>query len=67
MLILPLTGILTYPNSPDYRPDIDALPPLQVHLVLADTSHPLINFSRLRLWRPLSESIYLYQVHLHSL
>ncbi|TFK22523.1 hypothetical protein FA15DRAFT_757922 [Coprinopsis marcescibilis] len=24
-----LKGVLTYPNSPDYRPDIDALPPLQ--------------------------------------
>ncbi|KAH6905130.1 hypothetical protein BKA70DRAFT_1293490 [Coprinopsis sp. MPI-PUGE-AT-0042] len=24
-----LKGIITYPNSPDYRPDIDALPPLQ--------------------------------------
>jgi len=23
-------GVLTYPNSPDYRPDIDALPPVQV-------------------------------------
>lgn len=24
-----LKGVLTYPSSPDYRPDIDALPPLQ--------------------------------------
>ncbi|KAJ7752413.1 hypothetical protein DFH07DRAFT_520905 [Mycena maculata] len=24
-----LKGILTYPNSPDYRPDIDQLPPVQ--------------------------------------
>ncbi|KAJ3506737.1 hypothetical protein NLJ89_g6704 [Agrocybe chaxingu] len=24
-----LKGVLTYPNSPDYRPDIDALPPVQ--------------------------------------
>ncbi|KAF8639344.1 hypothetical protein AX17_001563 [Amanita inopinata Kibby_2008] len=24
-----LKGVLTYPNSPDYRPDVDALPPLQ--------------------------------------
>lgn len=24
-----LKGVITYPNSPDYRPDIDALPPLQ--------------------------------------
>jgi hypothetical protein len=23
-------GIITYPNSPDYRPDIDVLPPVQV-------------------------------------
>lgn len=23
-------GVLTYPHSPDYRPDIDALPPVQV-------------------------------------
>lgn len=25
-------GVLTYPSSPDYRPDIDALPPVQVSL-----------------------------------
>ncbi|EEB87630.1 hypothetical protein MPER_14962, partial [Moniliophthora perniciosa FA553] len=25
-----LKGVLTYSQSPDYRPDIDALPPLQV-------------------------------------
>ncbi|TFK71822.1 hypothetical protein BDN72DRAFT_409999 [Pluteus cervinus] len=24
-----LKGVLTYPNSPDYRPDVDALPPVQ--------------------------------------
>lgn len=24
------TGVLTYPNSPDYRPDIDSLTPVQV-------------------------------------
>ncbi|THU96822.1 hypothetical protein K435DRAFT_722517 [Dendrothele bispora CBS 962.96] len=24
-----LKGVLTYPNSPDYRPDIDTLPPVQ--------------------------------------
>jgi len=27
---LPLPGVLTYPHSPDYRPDIDGLPPVQV-------------------------------------
>jgi hypothetical protein len=27
-----LAGVLTYPNSPDYRPDIDSLPPVQVKL-----------------------------------
>ena len=26
------SGVLTYPNSPDYRPDIDALPPVQVRV-----------------------------------
>ncbi|KAK2460493.1 hypothetical protein APHAL10511_007499 [Amanita phalloides] len=30
-----LKDVLTYPNSPDYRPDIDALPPLQS--VVVDT------------------------------
>ncbi|KAF8151507.1 hypothetical protein B0H34DRAFT_664561 [Crassisporium funariophilum] len=30
-----LKGVLTYPNSPDYRPDIDALPPVQA--VVVDT------------------------------
>lgn len=30
ILIHGLSGILTYPNSPDYRPDIDSLSPLQV-------------------------------------
>ncbi|KAF8968453.1 hypothetical protein BDZ97DRAFT_1902846 [Flammula alnicola] len=30
-----LKGVLTYPNSPDYRPDIDALPPVQA--VVMDT------------------------------
>jgi hypothetical protein len=25
-------GVLTYPNSPDYRPDIDNLSPVQVWL-----------------------------------
>ncbi|PPR04311.1 hypothetical protein CVT24_013384 [Panaeolus cyanescens] len=28
-LMVILKGVLTYPNSPDYRPDIDALPPVQ--------------------------------------
>ncbi|KDR71626.1 hypothetical protein GALMADRAFT_254004 [Galerina marginata CBS 339.88] len=30
-----LKGVLTYPHSPDYRPDIDALPPVQT--VVMDT------------------------------
>ncbi|TFK38576.1 hypothetical protein BDQ12DRAFT_735649 [Crucibulum laeve] len=30
-----LKGVLTYPESPDYRPDIDALPPVQA--VVIDT------------------------------
>ncbi|KAF6747528.1 hypothetical protein DFP72DRAFT_604758 [Ephemerocybe angulata] len=29
-----LKGVITYPNSPDYRPDIDALPPLQTVVML---------------------------------
>lgn len=29
-LVAILKGVLTYPGSPDYRPDVDALPPLQV-------------------------------------
>ncbi|KAJ7842842.1 hypothetical protein B0H14DRAFT_3868774 [Mycena olivaceomarginata] len=28
-----LKGILTYPNSPDYRPDIDQLPPVQASVL----------------------------------
>ncbi|KAG6844369.1 hypothetical protein H0H87_007445 [Tephrocybe sp. NHM501043] len=28
-LMVILKGVLTYPNSPDYRPDIDSLPPVQ--------------------------------------
>lgn len=32
-LMVILKGVLTYPNSPDYRPDIDALPPLQTAVV----------------------------------
>ncbi|KAJ4490805.1 hypothetical protein J3R30DRAFT_3752338 [Lentinula aciculospora] len=28
-LMVILKGVLTYPSSPDYRPDIDALPPVQ--------------------------------------
>ncbi|KAF9445437.1 hypothetical protein P691DRAFT_805683 [Macrolepiota fuliginosa MF-IS2] len=28
-LVAILKGVLTYPGSPDYRPDIDALPPVQ--------------------------------------
>jgi hypothetical protein len=27
-----IAGVLTYPNSPDYRPDIDHLSPVQVRL-----------------------------------
>ncbi|KAF9033039.1 hypothetical protein BDZ89DRAFT_1036881 [Hymenopellis radicata] len=34
-LMVILKGILTYPSSPDYRPDIDALPPVQ--LVVMET------------------------------
>ncbi|KAJ6525079.1 hypothetical protein DFH09DRAFT_1250788 [Mycena vulgaris] len=34
-----LKGILTYPSSPDYRPDIDQLPPVQVWIDL-DLSAP---------------------------
>ncbi|KAJ7187153.1 hypothetical protein C8R46DRAFT_1172029 [Mycena filopes] len=30
-----LKGVLTYPNSPDYRPDIDQLPPVQA--IVLDT------------------------------
>ncbi|KAF5319150.1 hypothetical protein D9619_008506 [Psilocybe cf. subviscida] len=30
-----LKGIITYPNSPDYRPDVDVLPPVQA--VVMDT------------------------------
>ncbi|KAF9559372.1 hypothetical protein CPC08DRAFT_666543 [Agrocybe pediades] len=30
-----LKGVLTYPHSPDYRPDIDALPPVQA--IVLDT------------------------------
>jgi hypothetical protein len=26
----PCTGVLTYPNSTDYRPDVDGLSPVQV-------------------------------------
>ncbi|EKM74882.1 hypothetical protein AGABI1DRAFT_65220 [Agaricus bisporus var. burnettii JB137-S8] len=28
-LVAILKGVLTYPNSPDYRPDVDVLPPVQ--------------------------------------
>ncbi|GLB42717.1 putative C-terminal region of Mon2 protein [Lyophyllum shimeji] len=28
-----LKGVLTYPNSPDFRPDIDALPPVQASVM----------------------------------
>ncbi|KIY67422.1 hypothetical protein CYLTODRAFT_422528 [Cylindrobasidium torrendii FP15055 ss-10] len=28
-LLILLKGVLTYPHSPDYRPDVDALPPVQ--------------------------------------
>ncbi|KAF8656137.1 hypothetical protein AX16_002739 [Volvariella volvacea WC 439] len=33
-----LKGVLTYPNSPDYRPDIDNLPPLQAAVMDAINS-----------------------------
>ena len=29
-----ISAVLTYPHSPDYRPDIDALPPVQVRICL---------------------------------
>ena len=40
-------GVLTYPHSPDYRPDIDALPPVQVGFsrsinILPHDSNPIL-------------------------
>ena len=29
---LGLVGVMTYPDSPDYRPDIDGLTPVQVRM-----------------------------------
>ena len=42
-------GVLTYPHSPDYRPDIDALPPVQVRFSHSSNFHLIMLILNFRL------------------
>jgi len=46
LFIFRVLAVLTYPHSPDYRPDIDALPPVQVRICLDHSLFLLIFTSR---------------------